>query len=178
MNESKYWQFPVLSTKHFTLRQLSTEDKVEIFILRSDERVLKYLDIQKAEKIEDAIIFIDKILNGNNFEDWIYWGISEKGSSKLIGTICLWNFSVDKSKADIGFALLPEYQGQGIMQEVIPVVLDYGFTQINLKSIKGEAAADNIKSIKLMEKFGFKFEKEIDNMVLYTLSAKNKIQKF
>jgi ribosomal-protein-alanine N-acetyltransferase len=178
MNKLNLSTVPNLSSTNFNLRQLVKADANEIFILRSDERVLEFLDIKKAETIEDAHNFIDKILNKNIDSDWIYWGISKKVNSKLIGTICLWNFSEDKSIADIGFALLPESQGKGVMQEVLPIVIEFGFNEINLSCVKGEASSKNIKSIKLMEKFGFEFEKEVDNMVLYTLSAKNKRQKY
>lgn len=169
MNEAKYNQFRELTTEHYCLRQLSTEDVNEIFILRSDKRVLEFLDIQKAETADDALKFIDKIINENSYPDWFYWGITEKENRKLIGTICLWNFSEDRTQADIGFALLPEFQGKGIMQEVLPKVLEYGFNELNLNCIKGETAAKNIKSIKLMEKYGFKFEKDLNEFAVYSL---------
>jgi ribosomal-protein-alanine N-acetyltransferase len=169
MNDAKYYQFRELTTEHYCLRQLSTDDVNEIFILRSDKRVLEFLDLQKAETADDALKFINKILNENSKLDWFYWGITEKENRKLVGTICLWNFSGDRVQADIGFALLPDSQGKGIMQEVIPGVLKYGFNELNLNCIKGETAAKNIKSIKLMEKFGFKYEKDLNEFTVYSL---------
>lgn len=169
MIKSEYIPFPELSTTRFSLRQLTLDDKEEIFVLRSDERVLMYLDIPIANTIEDACQFIIKINNGISNSDWIYWGISKKNESKLLGTICLWNISREESNADIGFALLHEYQGRGIMQEIMPVVLDYGFNIMKLQKIKGEAAPENIKSIKLMEKFGFVNESKLENTVIYSL---------
>lgn len=169
MNGIRFTPFPNLSTKHYSLRQLTIDDQEEIFILRTDERVLKYLDIPKAKDIEDAHNFIIKINNGVSNNEWIYWGISKTNSLKLIGTICLWNISQSESKADIGFVMIPEYHGWGIMQEIIPVVLDYGFNIMNLQKIEGEVSPENTKSIKLMEKFGFVFETKLKNTFIYTL---------
>lgn len=161
--------FPQLVTKNFLLRKLSQNDSRDIFITRSDENVLKYLDIPKAQSIDDAQNFIAKINNGIEQNEWIYWAISYKEDQKLLGTICLWNFVLSPLAADIGFVLLPEFQGKGIMREVVPVVLKYGFEKIHLSKIYGEVAPLNTKSVKLLEQFGFKFEKHLDKYLIYSL---------
>jgi ribosomal-protein-alanine N-acetyltransferase len=166
--------FPVLETNEYTLRELKTEDADEIYIIRSDEQILKYLDITKATSLDDAKEFIEKINNGIKENKWSYWGITKKGNPKIIGTICLWNTAIKPRKADIGFVLLPEYQGQGIMQKIIPLVINYGFTKMGLERIEGEVSPHNIKSIKLMEKHGFKFYSKLDETDIYVLENTNK----
>lgn len=161
--------FPQLTTENFLLRKLSNDDSQEIFITRSDESVLKYLDIPKAQSIDDAHDFIAKINKGIEQNEWIYWAISYKKDAKLLGTICLWNFFLTPLAADIGFVLLPEFQGKGIMREVVPAVLKYGFEKIHLQNICGEVSPQNTKSIRLMEHLGFKKEKCLDNTVVYSL---------
>jgi ribosomal-protein-alanine N-acetyltransferase len=89
MNTINFTPFPKLATKHLTLRQLNMEDEKEIFVHRSDERILKYIDIPKAETIEDARNFIEKINKGIDENEWVYWEITFKNDSQLIGTICL-----------------------------------------------------------------------------------------
>ena len=53
--------FPVIKTERLTLRQLSVNDDKEIFALRSDKQVNKYLDRDPSNTIEDARKFIHKI---------------------------------------------------------------------------------------------------------------------
>jgi ribosomal-protein-alanine N-acetyltransferase len=89
MNTINFTPFPKLATKRLTLRQLNMEDEKEIFVHRSDERILKYIDIPKAETIEDARNFIEKINKGIDENEWVYWEITFKNDSQLIGTICL-----------------------------------------------------------------------------------------
>jgi len=65
--------------------------------------------------------------------------------------------------------LLPEFQGKGIMQEVIPVVIKYGFEEMNLQSIDAEVDPNNTKSIMLMEKFGFLPQEHLERTVIYSI---------
>jgi Thioredoxin len=53
-----------------TLAISNMEDEKEIFVHRSDERILKYIDIPKAETIEDARNFIEKINKGIDENEW------------------------------------------------------------------------------------------------------------
>jgi ribosomal-protein-alanine N-acetyltransferase len=89
MNTINFTPFTKLATKRLTLRQLNMEDEKEIFVHRSDERILKYIDIPKAETIEDARNFIEKINKGIDENEWVYWEITFKNDSQLIDTICL-----------------------------------------------------------------------------------------
>ena len=58
--------FPTLTTERLILRRMNITDQNEIFFLRSDESVLKFIDIPKAETVDDAIKFIEKINNTLN----------------------------------------------------------------------------------------------------------------
>lgn len=148
--------FPVLHTARLILRQLESSDDREVFALRSNDEVNKYLGRKPAESIDDAKLFIQSIKrnveNGHSF----YWAIALKESGKLIGTICLYNFSDDHLKAEIGFELLPEFHVKGMMQEAILTVIDFAFKQIGLHSIEAYSHLDNHSSTRLLEKIRFK----------------------
>ncbi|MEO6289151.1 MAG: GNAT family N-acetyltransferase [Ginsengibacter sp.] len=169
---------PVLQTERFLLRPLSINDDNEIFLIRSDERVLQYTAMAKALTIDDAREFIKKIDVGIAEGESFYWAIVYNGKEKLAGTICLWNFDEEKTVAEIGYALLPEYFGKEIMQEIIPAIISYGFKQLGLQTILGDVHPGNVKSVQLLKKFGFipddqnKDTHDAD-VVLYTLSVAN-----
>ena len=99
----------------------------------------------------------------------IYWAITFNNQPNLIGTICLWNISDNGNIAEIGFELLPKFHGKEIMQEVLPIIINYGFETMGLNFIDGEVDPKNIKSIKLMEKNGFKFSKKLESTKIYSL---------
>ena len=85
--------FPVLKTERLTLRQLSVNDDKEIFALRSDKQVNKYIDRDPSNTIEDARKFIHKIAEVVRQNEGIYWAITLTNNDHLAGTICLFNFS-------------------------------------------------------------------------------------
>ncbi len=98
--------------------------------------------------------------------------MTPKDESKLLGTICLWKISKDEAKAEIGYELLPENHGKGIMQEVIPRVLQFGFEEIKLEMIEAELSPRNLKSVRLLEKNNFTLaavNEESPDSVVYAL---------
>lgn len=161
--------FPILTTEHLILRQLETQDEEVIFFLRSDERVNKWLVAPIAQSVEEARDFIHKINTGISDNGWAYWGITLKNNNKLIGTICFWNISIEKNKAEIGYVLHPDFQGKGIMQEAIHKVIEYGFEKMNLRLIEAVLNPGNAKSITLLKKNGFVYAGELDDAVIYQL---------
>ncbi|MBM4175404.1 MAG: GNAT family N-acetyltransferase [Ignavibacteria bacterium] len=174
MNRPNFSSFPELTSQRFCLRQVVREDDNEIFALRADKNIAKYLNRPRAQSVNDAREFIKKINSSISENELTYWGITRKGEDKLLGTICLWKISIEHSKAEIGFELLTTQQGKGIMQEVIPKVIEFGFKNLGLSILEAEVAFDNIKSIKLLEKFGFKPSKSLKNTLIYELLNSHK----
>ena len=154
--------FPILTTERLTLRQLVSNDEQEIFTLRSDNEINKYLDRQLSNTIEDAKNFINKGNENINKNDSLYWGITLSDKDILVGTICLFGFSDENYKCEIGYELLTSFQGQGIMKEAVEKVIDYALNTIKVKKIEAFLHRDNQSSIKLLEKFSFRNSNEPD----------------
>lgn len=170
MNSLYFTEFPVLRTQRFILREISKEDSHSIYKIRSDENVALYLDRLLAKDINDANDFINKILEGYKNKNALYWIIEY--NNKFTGSICLWRIDEKEETAELGFELLPPFQGKGIIQEVLPEVINFGFNKLELKTIEAEVDKNNIKSISLLEKFGFIKIKEEDKTFIYTLKYK------
>ena len=155
MIDVSFTPFPFLTTENYALRNLMPEDAQEIFALRSSDEINKYLDRPKANTLDDARNFITKIINGIAKNESIFWVVTPKGESKFLGSICLWKISREEAKAEIGFELLPENHGKGIMQEVIPRIIQFGFEEMKLQTIEAELSPRNLKSVRLLEKNNF-----------------------
>ena len=153
------------------MRQLISSDDNEIFALRCSNNVNKYLDRKPSKSIDDASTFILTINKNIQKNESIYWAITWNDTEKLIGTICLFNFSDDNLKAEIGYELLPGFWGKGIMQESISKVIDFGVQQIGLNSIEAYTHSENQSSIRLLEKLNFKMHSSgDDNFVMFKLT--------
>jgi len=162
MLNGTFTPFPILTTERLTLRQPVINDEQEIFTLRSDREINKYLDRQISNTIDDARNFINKVNENNNKNGSLYWAITLSDKNILIGTICLLGFSDENYKCEIGYELLTNFQGQGIMREAVEKVIDYAFNTIKVKKIEALLHRDNRSSVKLLEKFSFKNSLEPD----------------
>lgn len=154
MNKINFTPFPNLATERLNLRQIIIEDLNEFFILKSDERLLKYYDA-KAKTYEEVRQFLQKTNVEINKNECIVWGIALKNENRLIGSICFWNISEEQSKAEIGYELMLNWQGKGIMQEAITAVIEYGFHNMKLQLIEGFPNPNHSKSVKLLERNNF-----------------------
>ena len=165
--EINFTSFKELTTERLLLRFLKATDKKEIFILRSDPVINKYIDRPAPTKIEEAMLFI-KNRNDNIKENKaLYWAITLNENPKLIGTICLWNFSEDKKTAEVGYELFPAFQGKGIMSEAIKKVIESAFENMGVETLEAFTHKDNQKSRSLLSKNNFFYDpirKDEDNI--------------
>ena len=148
--------FPELATKRLVLREIHIADAPRIHELRSDEVTNALIDRATSGSIKDALLFIDRIKNNVSQNDGFYWVICFENTSGLIGTIGYWNFDLAAETAEIGYELLTSFRRKGIMSEVLPRIIQFGFEQMKLKSITAFTTEQNISSVKLLEKFKFK----------------------
>jgi ribosomal-protein-alanine N-acetyltransferase len=147
--------FPELATARLRFRQLKPGDAGDIYKLRSDEKVNRFLTRNRCKNLEEAAAFVNKINRGISNNEAMYWAITFNNSDNLIGTICLWNFQPENYRAELGYELKPEYWGSGIMREALPGVIKYCFETLKLHSIAAETDPGNIQSVMLLEKNGF-----------------------
>lgn len=169
--KERFTPFPVLKTERLILRQLQLTDTDEIFKLRTDREVNRYIPRAPLINKDEAFSFIVKINEGIVSNKWIYWAIRDHDNSRLIGTICLWNFTPNGC-ADVGYELLPEFAKRGFMIEALRYVIGYAEKKLKLTRLEAHTFANNIRSTQLLIKGGFQLivakERNLDyNEVLY-----------
>jgi ribosomal-protein-alanine N-acetyltransferase len=148
--------FPELETERLLLRRISEYDAQDIFVLRSDQRILRFIGKEPAKTIQDAEEFIRRVDEGIHAAEAIMWGIALKDNPEnLIGTICFWNIQKENYRAEIGYVLHPDYWRKGFMKEAIKEVIAYGFKSLGFHSIEARIHADNIASAAILEATGF-----------------------
>lgn len=162
MADTRFTFFPDLNTERLTLRQLSVNDRQDIFALRSDPEINRYLDRQSDKTIEDSLNFINKVTDNIKGRNSVYWVITLKGTGVLVGTVCLFNFSQEKKSGEIGYELMTRFQGQGIMKEALGLVIDYAFQTLKFQYIVAYTHHENLRSGKLLAKLSFAQSSEVD----------------
>lgn len=158
INDNIFDTFPNLETERLQLREFVKGDAEELFKIRSDERVMKYLDRDTHKSVAESELMIEQMIEIYNNKSGINWIISKKDSLSVIGYIGYWRLIRENLRAEVGYAMKPEYWGNGYMQEALNKVIEFGFKEFCLHSIEGNVNPNNLGSIKLLEKFGFKRE--------------------
>jgi len=160
--------FPTITTQRLVLRQLQYDDVHELFALRTDECVNRFLNRPRPKSLNDVLEFIAMVNQVTHDNEGLYWAITRKNEDKLLGTIGLRNFVLEQHQAEIGYELHPDHQGRGFMHEAISHVLAYGFGRLGLRAIMADTAPGNLRSIQILERHGFAKINDLDNT--YVLS--------
>jgi len=163
-----------LHTGKIRLRPLNTADAEDMFRLRTDPVVNRYIDRQIPADIAEAEQYIDNILSGPDSS--YYYTIRTYPWDVFAGKICLWNIDRHKRYAEVGYDLLPEFHRQGLMSEAMAVITALAFGELGFKLLEAYTHRDNAASRRLLEKSGFrllpdKTDPENTNNVIYELSA-------
>ena len=142
-------------TERLILRTLTEYDSQDIFEIRSNSEINKFLHRNPPKNSLEGLDFVMDIKKKSERDEIVFFGITLKNNPKLIGTVCLWKFSEDRKTAELGYELLPSFHGKGIMSEAINFILSYGFTELRLEKIEAFTNRNNLNSIKLLQRSNF-----------------------
>ncbi|HEY4617196.1 MAG TPA: GNAT family N-acetyltransferase [Flavobacterium sp.] len=167
MLQLNFEPFPNLETERLLLRRVSNADVKEILELRSNAETMKYIPRPLLKTEEDALEHIAMIDAKIENQEGINWAITLKGSPKLIGIIGHYRIRPENYRAELGYMLLPQFHGKGIIPEAIKEVVKYGFEEMKLHSIEAIIDPDNIASEKVLRKNGFVKEAHLKENEFY-----------
>ncbi|MEQ8910033.1 MAG: GNAT family protein [Vicingaceae bacterium] len=151
-------EFPVLETERLSLTAFTPNDVENFFNLRSDEDFMMYLGLHPLKKKSEARSRVHDIIHDFDTEKGLNWKIAMKGKEDLIGYVGFWKIDYRHARAEIGFGLDQDHQQNGYMTEAMTEVVNYGFGQFGVNSIKAEVDPRNEGSIQLLLNSGFKKE--------------------
>lgn len=147
-----------IETDRLILKEIDESHVEDVLKIRSNKITNQFVKRNQPKNNYDALDFILTIKKRIQNNESVYWGITYKNQQNLIGTICLWNFSEDRTKAEVGYELLPDYHRKGIMSEALTAVLNYGFNELNLQEIVAKTNKFNENSKGLLLKHDFLLE--------------------
>ncbi len=146
-----------MQTKNYYLKEIEASDIKSIHRGLSNPNITKYYDVH-YETLEDTKgqmeWYADLKKNGTG----IWWGVFDKTTDAFCGAGGYNDLDKKDRRAEIGFWLLQEYWGKGIMKEVFPKFCELGFTLLNLNRIEGYVVSENTKCKSAIEKINFTYE--------------------
>lgn len=151
----------ILDTERLFLRALTEEDAPFIVELVNTPGWLNYIGDKKIHTTQQAIQYLQegplKSYKNHGFGLWL---VELKNTSTPIGMCGL--LKRDYLPApDIGFAFLPAYSGKGYAFEIAGATLRYAKESLGIKVLQAITLPTNERSIKLLERIGLSYSKDV-----------------
>lgn len=145
--------FPELNSSRFCLRQIDSGDQEFIFRGLSHPQVIPFYGVryETLEATADQIKWYSELWEQRT---GIWWKITGENDEPL--GACGFNYyNPAHEKIEMGFWLLPQHWGKGIMKEVLPIVISYIFSSWKVHRIEALVETGNDSSSGLLEFLGF-----------------------
>ncbi len=146
-----------MKTNSYYLKAIEPADIKNIHKGLSNPEITKYYDVHFAT-LEDTKEQMDWYSNLEKEGTGQWWGIYKLADDQFCGAGGYNSLEKNHQKAEIGFWLLQEYWGRGIMKEVMPLLFELGFTTLDLNRIEGYVLSSNEKCKRGLEKINFTHE--------------------
>lgn len=112
--------------------------------------------MQEGELIRNFIVGSTQ-RNKNGFE----YAFVIIDNNKIVGRIGIYKIDQQNKIGQIDYWIAESIQGRGIISKSCKGLIDYSFTQLQLKRIEIKCGADNTMSQKIPERSGFKYKATI-----------------
>jgi ribosomal-protein-alanine N-acetyltransferase len=147
--------FPTLETDRCLLRPLTPGDAADMLRLYSDPQVIRYLGKVPMVSLDEAAAKIESYHKLFQEQSAFVWAVTHRGDGQVMGTGLIWNINAAHFRAEIGYMLAPQWWGQGIMTEIMGILLSFAFETMRLHSLEAYIDPENGASRRVLEKAGF-----------------------
>jgi len=87
---------------------------------------------------------------------WGIWLMVHREEQTLVGDLGFKGRPDDGGAVEIGYRVLPAYRRQGFASEAVRALVDWALDQQGVRRITAECSADNVPSIRVLEKAGLR----------------------
>lgn len=145
---------PPIETRRLLLRKITMADAKDIFAYSRDEEVARHVLWEAQRSLREAREYVRYLQRLYRSDQPASWGIVDKASGRLIGTVGFMNYNADHNSAEIGYSLARDYWNRGLMTEAVRAVLRHAFEEMHLHRVEAQFELDNPASGRVMEKAG------------------------
>jgi len=165
---------PRLETERLVLRPITVEDLGFVYELFSRPETNRYSGHEELGSLEEAEELYDKYMRPGPPSRFRV-AVELKETGEPVGTLGLYSYSERDRRAELGYDLLEEHWGRGIMTEAVREVLSYGFEALGLNRVEATMDPLNTRSVRLVERLGFKREGHMRERYIYKGGRRDEI---
>ena len=148
-----------LTAGPYRLTPLADGDARDLLTLFSDPEVTEFMDIDplvRFSEAKDIVAWARELAAGNR---GLRWAIRRDGAAALIGTVGFNSLELDRGRrGEIAYDLARPHWGRGVMSEILPYVMAFGYETLGLHRLEAMVTVGNIRSCQLLERHGFILE--------------------
>ena len=152
------FSMPTLETPRLILRRIAMSDAKDIFAYSCDEEVARHVLWSAQKSVGEAKDYCRFMMRKYKNDEPSSWGIIEKKTGKLVGTIGFMDYNEDNATVEVGYSLARWLWNGGYMTEALSCVIDYAFENMELNRIEAQHELTNPSSGRVMEKCGMRKE--------------------
>jgi ribosomal-protein-alanine N-acetyltransferase len=151
-----------IAGERVVLRDFTMDDVDAMFAYRSDEEVARS-GRRQLTRDETVEVLRDEIAAAGASPRTTYeLGITLRDTGDLIGQVGLkpdgYIPRLRRRTCELGYMLRSDYWGRGLTTEAARLLVHFGFTTLDLHRIFAVTADENPRSIRVLEKLGFRRE--------------------
>ena len=151
----------ILETPRLILRWFTLEDAAFIVDLLNEPGWKRFIGDRGVSNLESARTYLQNSpLASYAQHGFGLYGMESKSDGSLIG-MCGLIKREGLDDVDIGFALLSQYEGQGVAYEAAAATLVYARDVLKIPRVVAITAVDNERSARLLQRLGLTYEQTI-----------------
>jgi ribosomal-protein-alanine N-acetyltransferase len=144
-----------LTTANYVLRPMSSADHADLLAHLSDASTVEHMDIEPLADLAGADAVIAWAMGLATSGDGVRWAIRDQ-TGAFVGTAGFNTLVRERgSRGEVAYDVVRPRWRTGVMAEVLPAVLDYGFGALGLHRIEAMVTPGNVASAALLAGHGF-----------------------
>ena len=148
---------PVFDTERLRMRPFRSGDITALHALYGDAQNLRYWSVDASPDLAATRRILGWHL-GFHPRHYALWALEERRNRKVIGMINYHRRDLRERRVDVGWLLLAERQGNGLMLEAGRALLRHLFDDLKVHKVEALIRPDNRPSAALARRLGFRLE--------------------
>ena len=156
---------PELHTPRARLREVRLEDAEALLDVYGTPEGVRFLGrpVQTLEQVQTRLTRMREDVSRG---EAAFWVMTDPGAERALAYLGFFRWDVPHQTAELGYVLAPSRWGQGLMREVLPVLVRHGFEALALHRMEARIDPGNAPSIRLVDGLGFRPEGRLRDRTL------------
>jgi len=148
---------PELRTARARLRPVRPDDAQALLDIYGDPESVKHLG-RPPGTLEDVQKRLARMAEDIARGEAAFWVLTDPDDDRALAYLGFFRWDQPHQTAELGYVLVRRRWGQGLMTEVLPVLVRFGFEQLGLHRMDARVEPEHGASVRLLRKLGFKDE--------------------